>query len=371
MTRFPSESGIRSSLPTLAGTSVPAFFSATDPERDPFGRRARAMRGAPALLRRPERRPAGIGRPARIGRSPVCSTNRLPPPASPPRSACRPKPSAGAISRTAASTAATGWREISTAPAGGRSSSASAVPASPASGPTPRPASTAISSTSSATAPAQRRRLERHRSGAPPVAAMPRDRRHPRRALSAGARTLAMPLRGAALPSRASLSRRLVGAQVSGAGRRRHRQRRRRARRAAHLARSAPARQGGRGCAQEGARADLRSCGAVRGRPRRRPRFARRRRGDRNGALADYGHAGNRHHGGARIVIARDNDPDGALAAERLARRCARTGVAATVIVPVGNDFNDDLISLGAPALRARLAPLARFGGRRGERGDG
>ena len=73
----------------------------------------------------------------------------------------------------------------------------------------------------------------------------------------------------------------------------------------------------------------------------------------------------------ARLVIARDNDPDGALAAERLARRCARAGIAATVIVPVGNDFNDDLISLGAPALRARLAPLVRFAGRRGERSDG
>ena len=65
--------------------------------------------------------------------------------------------------------------------------------------------------------------------------------------------------------------------------------------------------------------------------------------------------------GVARLVIARDNDEDGALAAERLARRCARAGVAATVIVPIGNDFNDDLISLGAPALRARLAPLIRF----------
>ena len=52
--------------------------------------------------------------------------------------------------------------------------------------------------------------------------------------------------------------------------------------------------------------------------------------------------------GVARIVIARDNDPDGALAAERLARRCARAGVAATVIVPEGNDFNDDLVALGA-----------------------
>ena len=60
----------------------------------------------------------------------------------------------------------------------------------------------------------------------------------------------------------------------------------------------------------------------------------------------------------ARLVIARDNDEDGALAAERLARRCARAGVAATVIVPVGNDFNDDLIDIGAAALRARFAPL-------------
>ncbi len=61
-----------------------------------------------------------------------------------------------------------------------------------------------------------------------------------------------------------------------------------------------------------------------------------------------------------RLVIARDNDKDGALAAERLARRCARAGVAATVIVPVGNDFNDDLVELGAAALRARIAPLFR-----------
>ncbi len=62
----------------------------------------------------------------------------------------------------------------------------------------------------------------------------------------------------------------------------------------------------------------------------------------------------------ARLVIARDNDEDGALAAERLARRCARAGVAATVIVPVGGDFNDDLVDLGAAALRARFAPLFR-----------
>ena len=83
--------------------------------------------------------------------------------------------------------------------------------------------------------------------------------------------------------------------------------------------------------------------------------------------------------GVARLVIARDNDEDGALAAERLARRCARAGVAATIVIPVGNDFNDDLTSLGAPALCARLAPLVRFaacpglrsGGSGGERSDG
>ena len=64
--------------------------------------------------------------------------------------------------------------------------------------------------------------------------------------------------------------------------------------------------------------------------------------------------------GVARIVIARDNDPDGALAAERLARCCARAGVGATVIVPVGNDFNNDLVAFGADGLGARLGPFLR-----------
>ena len=68
----------------------------------------------------------------------------------------------------------------------------------------------------------------------------------------------------------------------------------------------------------------------------------------------------------ARLVIARDNDEDGALAAERLAQRCARAGVAATVVVPAGNDFNDDLVDFGAAALRARLAPLFRRADRSG-----
>ena len=67
--------------------------------------------------------------------------------------------------------------------------------------------------------------------------------------------------------------------------------------------------------------------------------------------------------GVARLVIARDNDGEGERAAMRLARRCARAGAAAAVIVPDGSDFNDDLVTLGSHALRARLAPLFRFAG--------
>jgi len=63
------------------------------------------------------------------------------------------------------------------------------------------------------------------------------------------------------------------------------------------------------------------------------------------------------------LVIARDNDFEGGQAAERLARRCARAGVAATVIVPEGGDFNDDLAALGADVLAARLGPLFRSAG--------
>ena len=63
------------------------------------------------------------------------------------------------------------------------------------------------------------------------------------------------------------------------------------------------------------------------------------------------------------LVIARDNDPEGEQAAQRLARRCARAGVAATVIVPDGGDFNDDMVALGADVLAARFGPLFRFPG--------
>ena len=59
-----------------------------------------------------------------------------------------------------------------------------------------------------------------------------------------------------------------------------------------------------------------------------------------------------------RLVIARDNDSEGERAAERLARRCAHVGIEAAVIVPERNDFNDDLVALGASALAARIARL-------------
>ena len=64
--------------------------------------------------------------------------------------------------------------------------------------------------------------------------------------------------------------------------------------------------------------------------------------------------------GTARLVIARDNDEEGERAAERLARRCAQAGVAATVIVPRGADFNDDLLAFGPAALAAWTAAALR-----------
>ncbi len=62
--------------------------------------------------------------------------------------------------------------------------------------------------------------------------------------------------------------------------------------------------------------------------------------------------------GVTRLVIARDNDPEGEHAAERLVRRYARQGVDALVVVPEGDDFNTDLLALGPAALAARLAPV-------------
>ena len=62
--------------------------------------------------------------------------------------------------------------------------------------------------------------------------------------------------------------------------------------------------------------------------------------------------------GVTRLVIARDNDPEGGRAAERLARRCARAGVDAVLVAPQDDDFNSDLLALGPHALASRLAPV-------------
>ena len=71
--------------------------------------------------------------------------------------------------------------------------------------------------------------------------------------------------------------------------------------------------------------------------------------------------------GVTRLVIARDNDPEGERAAERLVRRCAGARVATLVVAPEGDDFNDDLVALGPQALAARLAPVLRLPLRAGE----
>ena len=57
----------------------------------------------------------------------------------------------------------------------------------------------------------------------------------------------------------------------------------------------------------------------------------------------------------ARLLIARDNDAEGARAAERLARRCLQARIVPLVLVPEGGDFNDDLLALGPAALAARV----------------
>ena len=56
-----------------------------------------------------------------------------------------------------------------------------------------------------------------------------------------------------------------------------------------------------------------------------------------------------------RLLIARDRDTEGEAAAERLAMRCAEAGIDATVLVPEGGDFNDDLRALGAGGLARRV----------------
>ncbi len=59
-----------------------------------------------------------------------------------------------------------------------------------------------------------------------------------------------------------------------------------------------------------------------------------------------------------RLVIAQDRDDEGERASLRLQLRCTRLGVATAVLLPAGNDFNDDLQALGSGSLADRLAPL-------------
>ena len=60
-----------------------------------------------------------------------------------------------------------------------------------------------------------------------------------------------------------------------------------------------------------------------------------------------------------RLIIAQDRDAQGERAALRLQLRCTRLGVACAVVLPAGNDFNDDLRAFGPVPLARRLAPLA------------
>lgn len=57
-----------------------------------------------------------------------------------------------------------------------------------------------------------------------------------------------------------------------------------------------------------------------------------------------------------RLYIARDRDPAGARAAERLSARATEVGVRVIVLVPQLGDFNDDLLADGVAALRQHLA---------------
>ena len=59
-----------------------------------------------------------------------------------------------------------------------------------------------------------------------------------------------------------------------------------------------------------------------------------------------------------RLVIAQDRDDEGEHASLRLQLRCTRLGVATAMLLPAGNDFNDDLKTHGPGSLATRLAPL-------------
>ena len=59
-----------------------------------------------------------------------------------------------------------------------------------------------------------------------------------------------------------------------------------------------------------------------------------------------------------RLIVAQDRDEAGERASQRLQLRCTRLGVATAVLIPTGNDFNDDIRKFGPEPLAKQLAPL-------------
>ena len=59
-----------------------------------------------------------------------------------------------------------------------------------------------------------------------------------------------------------------------------------------------------------------------------------------------------------RLIIAQDRDEAGERASRRLQLRHRRLGIASALLLPAGNDFNDELRALGPEPLAHRRAPL-------------
>jgi len=63
-----------------------------------------------------------------------------------------------------------------------------------------------------------------------------------------------------------------------------------------------------------------------------------------------------------RLYIASDADPSGRRSAAALAARTRAVGIEAIVLLPIRNDFNDDLNAIGRDGLRAALGPQLAIG---------
>ena len=206
------------------------------------------------------------------------------------------------------------------------------------------------------------------------MAAVPHDRRHPCRGLSACPRAVALPLRGTALPPGASLPRRQCRPPVSGAGRRRDRRRRRHAQgvQRTWLDSRLPAK------ASVDAATPRKALGRIHGlcrvlRQARRRRFAARRRRHRDGAV-------DRHRGVPGFISQRPRSrPEASAPSLHLAGvKRASSSPATTIpegerrppnaspgaargraspphviVSEYGDDFNDDLVDLGSDTLGA------------------